>query len=80
MTFDLQEALDDALGLTDDVEEELDLTGLVMTGGRPYILITLMEPEVGGVDVSHVGIDPALIPTALRQIADLLDDLNEEGE
>jgi hypothetical protein len=53
--------------------EELDLTGLVMTGGRPYVLITLMEPEVGGIDVSHAGIDPTVIPSALREIADLLD-------
>lgn len=52
---------------------EADLTGLVMTGGRPYILITLMEPEVGGVDVSHVGVDPEAIPSALREIADLID-------
>ena len=53
--------------------DEVDLRGLVMSGGRPYILITLMEPEVGGVDVSHIGIDPAAIPSALREIADLFE-------
>jgi hypothetical protein len=50
-----------------------DLRGLVVTGGKPYILIVLEEPESGGVDVSHLGIDPQVIPEALRQIADLIE-------
>lgn len=53
--------------------DEVDFSGLVMTGGRPYILVTIMEPEIGGVDVSHLGIDPAVVPSALREIADLLE-------
>jgi len=68
---DVAEDLD--LDVDDVDEDQLDLRGLVMSGGRPYILITLMEPEVGGVDVSHIGIDPAAIPSALREIADLFE-------
>lgn len=50
-----------------------DVRGLVMTNGKPYILITVEAPETGGVDVSSLGIDAAKIPLALREIADLLD-------
>jgi hypothetical protein len=79
---DLTHELDGYLDETGDFDREADalfeevfpdLRGLVVTGGKPYILIVLEEPESGGVDVSHLGIDPQVIPEALRQIADLIE-------
>lgn len=68
---------DDYLDATMDNPETEDVfpdtRGLVMSGGKPYILIVVEDAETGGVDVTHLGIDPALVPEALRQIAGLLD-------
>lgn len=47
--------------------------GLVRAGGHPYILITVVDPETGGVNVENLGIADDVVPVALRQIADLLE-------
>jgi hypothetical protein len=79
MSYDLTStSCDGYLDETGDIAADFDdvfpdLRGLVVTGGKPYILIVLEEPESGGVDVSHLGIDPQVIPEALRQIADLIE-------
>jgi hypothetical protein len=78
MSYDLLDERDGYLDETGDIDADFtdvfpDLRGLVVTGGKPYILIVLEEPESGGVDVSHLGIDPQVIPEALRQIADLIE-------
>jgi hypothetical protein len=75
-SFELIDERDQWLDETGDpfVEEVFpDTRGLVMSGGKPYILIVVEDPETGGVDVSHLGINPGQVPFALRQIADLID-------
>lgn len=47
-----------------------DLRNLVISGGNPYILLTVVDPETGKTELSAFGIDPAVLPGALREIAD----------
>jgi hypothetical protein len=69
----LEQFLDETGGAPETEDVFPDTRGLVMSGGKPYILIVVEDPETGGVAVSHAGIDYARISDALRQIADLLD-------
>jgi len=61
-----------------DYDEPYDLRPLVVSGGRPFILITVVEPEIGGVQVEHHGLNADVdLPLALQEIALLL--AEEEG-
>ena len=61
-----------------DTLEPVDLRGLVMSEGRPYILIVVEDPETGGVAVTSSGLPESVdLPTALKEIALLLADLDD---
>ena len=61
---------------TDTDETPLaDLRGLVMSGGKPFILITVEDPATGEVSLTHGGLGPeAGLPAALQEIALLIAD------
>lgn len=76
MTTDITTPLDEELDAPEISESQL--RGLVISGGRPYILITVTNEE-GGVELDSVGVEPDAISRALREIADLVDaDLGDE--
>lgn len=52
------------------------LRSLVIAGGHPHILITIVDPENGGITVDVVGIESDKVTLALREVADLI----ESGE
>lgn len=53
-----------------DTEQAVaDLRGLVLSGGLPFLLLCVTDAEAGTVELTHAGIDPAVIPAALRDIA-----------
>lgn len=56
-----------------ELAERADLRGLVMSGGKPFILITVEDPETGEISLSHGGLGPeADLPAALQEIALLI--------
>lgn len=55
--------------IDDDGAAKRALRELVVAGGRPYILVTVTEPETGGCELSYFGIEKDNIPAALREIA-----------
>jgi hypothetical protein len=58
-----------------DDTQPLDLRNLVIAGGHPYILITLIEPETGGVEIDHFGLaDDVDLAAALQELALLVAD------
>ena len=71
--YDIEQYLDETGGAPEIEDVFPDARGLVMSGGKPYILIVVESPEDGGVAVSSHGIEQAVVPAALREIADLLD-------
>lgn len=66
-------SISETTNVPDDVQEAVGLRGLVLSGGRPYILITVTDPETGASEVSGAGFEPEAIPAALREIADLIE-------
>jgi len=60
--------------IVDTDTDEMDLTELVASGGYPYIKITLVDPERGGVEVMHHGLAPDVdLPEAFRQLAAVIE-------
>jgi hypothetical protein len=52
----------------------VDLSELVRSGGYPYIKITVVEPEQGGVRIDTAGLpDDVDLAEAFRQLAELID-------
>lgn len=53
-----------------DDTQPLDLRNLVIAGGHPYILIKLVDPENGGVEIDHFGLDDDVdLAAALQELA-----------
>lgn len=55
-----------------DRQYQVDLRNFVISGGRPYILITV-DPETSQVQLSSYGIELNRIAEGLREIADDFD-------
>lgn len=50
-----------------------DLADLVRSGGYPYIKITLVDPETGGVEIEHQGLaEDVDLALAFQEIALLI--------
>lgn len=59
---------------TDETPLAEQLAELVRSGGYPYIKITLVDPESGGVEIVHHGLrDDVDLVEAFRQLADLIE-------
>lgn len=72
----IRELAEEAITDADDLRAQLraQMRGLVESGGRPYIKITVVNPETGEVGIEHHGFEPDLdLPGALREIADLIE-------
>lgn len=55
--------------------ERMDLRGLVMSGGKPYILIVVEDSETGGVQLTTGGFDEGLdLALVLQELALLVAD------
>lgn len=59
--------------MTDEINKDT-LRSLVVAGGRPHILITVIDEETGACTVDSAGIESHQIAPALREIADMVDD------
>lgn len=52
-----------------------DLAELVRSGGQPYIKITIVDPETGGVQVEHAGLaEDVDLALAFQELALLVAD------
>jgi hypothetical protein len=53
--------------------DEYDFRGLVLSGGKPYILMVVEDETTGEVSLSSAGVIRDAVPLALRQLADQLE-------
>lgn len=62
------------MDVIDEVDtQEHDFRGLVLSGGKPYILMVVEDQETGEVSLSSAGVIRDAVPLALRQLADQLE-------